>query len=266
MDKAVVLAAGLGSRMRERDPTARLAVPQEAAASSGEKAMMPILGHRFLDYVLSSLADAAITDVCLVVRPEASEIRDRYAHSRRFSVTFAVQSSPEGTADALLAAEEFAGKAEFLALNSDNLYPASALRGLRSLGEPGLPVFERRGLVEGGNIPFNRIARYAVLDIGADGYLKRIVEKPNRQLPDESGEVLISMNVWRFGPSIFDACRRVGVSARGERELPQAVGLAIAEKTGTFRTFPCRDPVLDLSARADIAAVEERVKRTGVEI
>ena len=70
------------------------------------------------------------------------------------------------------------------------------------------------------------------------------------------------MNLWRLPPAIFEACRRVAPSVRGERELPRAVGDAIA---GGMRlaTFRCEDGVLDLSTRRDVAEVERRL--AGVE-
>ena len=50
--KAVILARGLGTRMRKADTGAALDSAQQAAADSGLKAMIPV-GRPFLDYVLS---------------------------------------------------------------------------------------------------------------------------------------------------------------------------------------------------------------------
>ena len=50
------------------------------------------------------------------------------------------------------------------------------------------------------------------------------------------------------------------ISARGERELPQAVDFGIRELGLRFRAVPCGDGVLDLSTRGDIAAVAERLR------
>lgn len=66
------------------------------------------------------------------------------------------------------------------------------------------------------------------------------------------------MNCWRFDARIFDACRDVPRSARGEYELPEAVGLAAARGV-RFKAVPARGPVLDLSRRADAADVAERL-------
>src|SRR5262245_57955777 len=115
MKKAVILARGLGTRMRRYDDAARVDPSQSAVADTGVKAMIPI-GRPFLDYILSSLADAGYRDVCLVIGPEHQVVREYYtakAPPRRTRVSFAVQEKPLGTADAVLAAEEFAVGEDF---------------------------------------------------------------------------------------------------------------------------------------------------------
>ncbi|HTY42583.1 MAG TPA: nucleotidyltransferase family protein [Thermoanaerobaculia bacterium] len=263
--KAVVLAAGLGTRLRRGDARARLGAAQSAAADRGLKALVPVAGRPFLDYGLSRLADAGVRDVCLVVGPSSAAVRDHYAAAppERVRLAFAEQREPRGTADALLSAEAYAGGESFLALNSDNLYPVAALTALERLGEPGLPVFERGALLASSNFSAERVARFATLSVGPDGYLERVVEKPGPDEPAPAGEVLLSMNLWRFSPAIFEACRRVPLSARGESELPQAVAFGIAALGLRFRTFRCDEGVLDLSAREDVPALDARL--AGVE-
>src|SRR5450755_1574038 len=119
--KCVILARGLGKHMREEDASARIDASQAAAADSGLKAMVPV-GRPFLDYVLSALADSGFPDACLVIGPEHHVIRDYYTriqNPKRIQVSFAIQNEPKGTADALLAAEAFAGSGGFLVINSD---------------------------------------------------------------------------------------------------------------------------------------------------
>src|SRR5689334_21013189 len=110
-------------RAESRDGAAALDAQQAAAADAGWKGLDPV-PRPFLDYVLSGLADAGIREVCLVVGPGANPVRERYASlpMRRISVSFAVQESPRGTADATLAAEEFAERGDFLLANADNYY------------------------------------------------------------------------------------------------------------------------------------------------
>ncbi|HKA36231.1 MAG TPA: nucleotidyltransferase family protein [Thermoanaerobaculia bacterium] len=267
--KAVILARGLGTRMRREDPGARLDPEQEKAAGSGVKAMISFGGGRpFLDYVLSGLADAGLHDACLVIGPEHQEIRRYYGETsppRRLRVAFAVQREPRGTADAVLAAEEFAAGEGFLVINSDNLYPVSALADLTALPGPGVSLFERKALLSKGNIPAERIAAFAVCVVSPDGDLESIIEKPDSEtlarLGDDSP---VSMNCWRFSPAIFEACRNVPRSPRGEYELPEAVRLAI--KSGArFRVVRSAEGVLDLSQRSDIRSVGEKLRNASAD-
>jgi glucose-1-phosphate thymidylyltransferase len=259
--KAVVLARGLGTRMRAPDDRATLSTEQAAMADAGIKAMITI-DRPFLDYVLSALADAGFTDVCLVVGPEHTAVRDYYNANvpTRVRLHFAIQAEPLGTADAVLAAAGFISSDAFVVLNSDNYYPVDVLRVLREQHEPALPAFERETLVRESNIPPERIARYALLDIGADGYLRRIAEKPDEATARALGTAAVSMNVWLLTPAIMEACRRVPRSARGELELPNAVQWAIDHLGMRVRAVPVREGVLDLSQRGDIPAVAARLR------
>ena len=190
MTRAVVLARGLGSRMRQDDGSARLSPEQAAAAAAGHKAMMPINGRPFLDYLLSALADAAVTDVALVVAPDHEPLRRHYvvdAPPSRLRMAFIVQSEALGTADAIAATRSWVGDEPFLAMNSDNLYPVSALRDLAALDEPGLPAFEVEDLIASSNIPPDRVRSFATIDVDQHGYLTGIVEKPKEDLPPEGG-------------------------------------------------------------------------------
>lgn len=260
--KAVILARGLGTRMRADSPGARLDRDQASVADTGVKAMIP-LGRPFLDYVLSSLADAGFTDVCLVIGPEHSQIRAHYdqeARPIRLAVQFAVQAEPLGTADAVLAAEQFVGRDTFAVLNSDNYYPAPVLAELSRRKEPAVVAFARSALMELGNISAERVKRFGALDIGEDGYLRRILAAPDESMTRQGAEIYGSMNCWLFDSEIFRACKEVAPSPRGELELPRAVQLAIDRHGMKMKAIKVRSLVLDLSSRADIAVVAERLR------
>jgi len=263
IDKAVILARGLGTRMRRADPGAAADAEQARMADAGVKAMIPI-GRPFLDYVISALADAGFTRVCLVIGPEHGLVRDHYTTgvtATRVSIEFAVQAEPRGTADAVLAAEGFAGDDPFLVLNSDNYYPVEALAALHALGAPGLLAFDRDDLVRTSNIEPERIRHYAILDVDDAGHLRRIVEKPDEALVASlTPPVIVSMNCWAFGPAIFTACRAIRPSARGELELPDAVNHAITRLGERLTAVPASGPVLDLSRRSDIASVAHALR------
>jgi glucose-1-phosphate thymidylyltransferase len=261
LTKAVILARGLGTRMRGAAEGVALDAAQARAAESGVKGMIPV-GRPFLDFVISALADAAFRDVCLVIGPEHHLIRNYYTRDvspSRVRVSFAVQDQPLGTADAVAAAERFADGDEFLAINSDNYYPVAVFEAVGRLPGPGLAGFERAALSREGNIDDDRVSRYAVLQVGADGTLRNIVEKPDAAAWARTGTgALISMNCWRFGPSIFDAARNIPRSPRGEYELADAVKEAI-RRGERFHVVPVAAGVLDLSERGDIPSVARRL-------
>ena len=271
--KAVLLARGLGSRMKQ-EGDAPLTPDQAAAAAAGAKGMMPIpstsLGaggtRPFLDYVLSALADAGCTRACLVIAPDHAAVREYYegaGRPSRLAIDYAVQPLADGTARAVQSAQRFTGRDPFLVLNSDNLYPAAVLRTLAGLDGPGLPVYEVDSLVRDSGFPRDRVMGFAAIDVNESGRLMRIFEKPGRDYFEAAGSrALVSMNVWRFDERIFDACRDVPLSARGEYELPEAVGVAVS-KGVVFQTFRASGAVLDLSRRSDVALVNARL--AGVE-
>jgi dTDP-glucose pyrophosphorylase len=263
IEKAVILARGLGTRMRKRDESAVLDNEQTAIAEAGVKAMIPI-DRPFLDYLLSGLADAGFGQVCLVIGPEHQLMRDYYTEKsppKRIRIDFAVQEKPLGTADAVLAAREFTAEKYFLVMNSDNYYPWDALKDMRTLGQAGVALFDRDRLVTESNIPEDRILKFAVAQLNDEGYLQRIYEKPRKEIVRSLvPPILVSMNCWTFSPAIFQACRCIQPSARGELELTDAVQYAIDVLNEPFKALIFSTPVLDLSSRSDIASVAEKLR------
>ncbi len=268
--KAVILAAGMGTRMKKADAAAGgLAPEQSRAADAGLKAMIPF-ERPFLDYVLTPLADAGITQVCLVVAPRHDEIKNYYSQpgiTRRIKITFAVQDPPRGTADAVLSAQAFVGQDGFLLLNSDNYYPPEAAQLLCGLTSPGVVVYPREVLLKHSNIPADRISKYAVVKVAADDRLEGMIEKPSEeQLQALPQPILISMNSWRFDPRIFAACRGLALSPRGELELPDAVLRSSREFGVSYIVRRCGQAVFDLSSRSDIAPVAALLRGKPVNI
>lgn len=256
------MARGLGRRMQSPG-AAPLDPAQAAAADAGLKAMIPF-GRPFLDYVLHGLADAGVLDIALVLGPEHDAVRGYYrtVPKARVRVSFVEQPEPLGTADAVWSARDWTGTAPFIVLNADNLYPAPVLERLSEGTSPALPAFLRDSL----GLSLERIGTFALLETNAQGALTRVVEKPGVEAVRAAGPgALVSMNIWRFDERIYPFCRDVPLSSRGERELPQAVGLAVTHGM-TFEVFPARGPVLDLSSRADVAVVSDALEARTVEL
>ena len=137
---AVILARGLGTRMRREDAAAALGEDQARVAATGVKAMIPI-GRPFLDYLLSGLADAGL------VRGRASSSAPSTAPCAtttaatsaptRVRIEFAVQAEPLGTADAVAAAADVVGSQEFLVAELRQLLPGRGLPRTRGPGRTG---------------------------------------------------------------------------------------------------------------------------------
>ena len=102
------------------------------------------------------------------------------------------------------------------------------------------------------------------LALSAEGYaaalgnLRRILVRPTEAMR-AAGPIYSSLNCWRFDTGIFDACRGVPPSARGELELPQAVQRAL-DSGMRMTAIPVAAPVLDMSSRRDIASVAARLR------
>jgi bifunctional UDP-N-acetylglucosamine pyrophosphorylase/glucosamine-1-phosphate N-acetyltransferase len=98
---AVVLAAGLGTRMRSRLP----------------KVLHPLCGQPMLAYVLAAAESATGSRALVVISPATRAVRDAFADR----ADFAVQAEPRGTADALRAALDAlpAGCQEVVVLSGD---------------------------------------------------------------------------------------------------------------------------------------------------
>lgn len=255
--KAVVLARGLGRRMRADADGVSLSVEQETAADSGIKALIPVAkGKTVLELIVANVSAAGFDEICLVIGPEHALIRE-FCASRDIRCDFAIQEEPLGTADAVLAAEEFAGEDLFLVVNSDNIYPVEGLRRLREHGSPASLAFERSSLIEHSNISPERIASFATVEIDIAGNLREIVEKPETVEPDS----FVSMNAWLFSPAIFEACRSIGASERGEYEITSAVQFAIDKLGVEFSAIKSYEGVIDLSNRGDIETASRFLSR-----
>jgi dTDP-glucose pyrophosphorylase len=232
MDKAVILAAGRGTRMQRVQDSAGLSAAQSEFARAGLKAMMPV-GRPFIDYVLSGLADVGYRRVCLVIGPDHSALREHVGafNGGRLKIEFAIQQEPLGT-----------------------------------LTGSAVAAFRPEALCRG-NIAAERLRNFAILSVSKEGYLQRVIEKPTDDLFSRDKEsALISMNCWRFTPAIFAACRAIPRSSRNEYELTDAVSYAIEKMGEQFELLIVDDPVLDLSTQADIGEVARRLASVEVRL
>lgn len=109
--RAVVLAGGLGSRLRTLVPD----LP---------KALAPVGDRAFIDYVLSRLRDAGITEAVLCLGHRAQQIVDYLDDCERFTgltISYSIEDTPRGTAGALKYAVGSTDE-QFLVVNGDSYH------------------------------------------------------------------------------------------------------------------------------------------------
>ncbi|HEX7010469.1 MAG TPA: sugar phosphate nucleotidyltransferase, partial [Phycisphaeraceae bacterium] len=126
---------------------------------------------------------------------------------------------------------------------------------------------DRQAMITQSNVSPDRVTKFAVVEVNGDGYLRRVIEKPDQATIDALPEpVGVSMNCWRFDARIFEACSAIGPSPRGEYEITDAVQHSIDRLGARYRVLSYHAPVLDLSSREDIAPVAQRLRGTEVRL
>ena len=268
VEKAVILARGLGTRMQRPSKDLRLRPNVMRFAERGWKAFIPIRGRPLLDYTINSLRAIGVKEICLVIGPEHLEMRRYYEKLDKdlddISIYFATQEKPLGTADAVYSAKEFVGKDSFMVMNGDNLYQVNAIKILKEQVDEicyGIG-FKMDHLIAKGNFGAERIKSFAVMEVDSELNLIRIVEKPaNPERYRTKWGILVNMNLWRFTPHIFKACERIKPHPiRGEYEITSAIQLLVDEGIVPVKVIPVKAGVLDLTYKDDIPSIEERLE------
>src|SRR5204862_3022029 len=103
INKAVVLAAGRGTRMREL--TAEVPKP-----------MIEVRGKPVLQYIIEGLRDAGIHEVLIDIGYRADAVRDFFGDGSRhnISIQYATQTVQEGTGRVVALARDFDGDNPFI--------------------------------------------------------------------------------------------------------------------------------------------------------
>lgn len=205
MTKAVVLAAGRGTRMKE-------------LTADRPKPMLEINGKPLIEHVLERLRAAGFTRALVVTGYRAESIEQHLANYR-MDIEFVRQEPQDGTATGALLARGFAGGDPFLFTFGDILATPEDYSGIaaRLESEGGASAAVGVKWVED---PWRGAAVYE-----ESGRVTRIVEKPP---PGTSGTHWNSAGLYTFRPEVFEELARVERSPRGEYELTSAVEALLA--------------------------------------
>lgn len=229
IDKAVILAAGRGTRMGE--------ITQELP-----KPMLPIHGKPMLEHILDHLQTAGVSQVFIVVGYRHDVIEQHFGG--RPGVTLKLQDPVNGTGSAALLAADFAGPDPFLLTYADIMCdPAEYLRcgGILLAHSESLAVLGVKAVDD----PWQGAAVYE-----QDGRVSRIIEKPPKGTSTTRWN---SAGFYAFRPALFDYLKRIGPSPRGEYELTSAIDLMLHEDRDV-RISPVEGRWRDVGRPDDLAA------------
>ena len=243
MLKAVILAAGLGTRLVPYSKEMPKEMLPILVRERGELVLKPILQE-----VFEQLYDAGVREFCFVVgrgkravedhftpdwnyvnmlekrgkRKQAEMLRRFYEKVERTTIFWVNQPVPKGTGDAVYKAKSFVGDDFFFVAAGDNLFlgenvPLKLLDIYRKYSSPVLTVKRvddprRYGVVEGDSVG-ERTFR-----------VRRIVEKPKGEPPSN----LANTSLYLFPPDIIEAIERTEPSPeRGEIEITESIQLLL---------------------------------------
>ncbi len=210
--KGIVLAGGSGSRLY---PLTKIT----------NKHLLPIFDKPMVYYPIQTLVAAGITDIMLVTGGRNSgDFLRLLGNGKEFGLkhlNYTYQEGEGGIADALALAEHFADGDQICVILGDNLIE----------GNIRAAVEEFKQMPRGARIFLKEVAdaqRFGVAEL--DG--QRIVgieEKPNR--PKSNYAVT---GIYLYDASVFDKCRELKPSHRGELEITDVNNDYIREGTMTF--------------------------------
>lgn len=196
--KGIILAGGSGTRL----------YPVTLGVS---KQLLPIYDKPMIYYPLSVLMLAGIREIAMITTPHDQEQYKRVLGDGSqwgIELTYIVQPSPDGLAQAYILAEDFLSGAPSAMVLGDNIFFGHGLSQI--LEEVG----RKR---EGGTVFGYHVAdpeRYGVVAFDSEGAVTEIVEKP--QVPPSNYAVT---GLYFLDGSAPERARQVMPSARGELEI-----------------------------------------------
>lgn len=201
INKAILLAAGRGTRMRDLTDD----VP---------KPMIAVRGRPILQHIIEGLRAAGVEDFLIVVGWRADVVRQIFGDGSRFGarVRYATQEVQDGTGKVVELGRDFVGAEPFLLSYGDILVdPANYLSLVRLPNDTEAIVTVKRNedVSKGGAVFVNE--RFELVDLR---------EKP---LPNEPTSPWYNAGIYVFRPSIFTFTARLERSSRGEYELTDAI-------------------------------------------
>ena len=201
IDRAVLLAAGRGTRMREM--TAELPKP-----------MLEVCGRPVLQHIVEGLRDAGLCELLIIVGYRADAVQNFFGDGSRYKIhiQYATQSVQDGTGRVVDLARNFVEESPFVLSYGDILVdPANYKRVVDLSDDVEAIITIKRGedVTKGGAVFLNE-----QMDL---------VDLREKSKPGEPTSPWYNAGIYTFRPSIFEFTAKLKRSPRGEYELTDAI-------------------------------------------